>query len=193
VNDVFHLLPNELQDGQDKDLKGLVRERKEELERFRRVSPPQRLGTMPPFEMEGGGPIMRAMFKGELAAPSKDRSEANTVKGFAGSAGVVRGRARVILSLAEAGRLQPGDVLVAPATEPPWTPLFATVAAVVTDNGGVLSHTAVVAREFRIPAVVGTGRATSTFSDGQLLEVDGDAGIVRVIVEEAEPELVFAG
>jgi pyruvate,water dikinase len=149
---------------------------------------------MPPFEMEGGGPIMRAMFKGELAAPSKDKSEANTVKGFAGSAGVVRGRARVIRSLAEAGRLQPGDVLVAPATEPPWTPLFATAAAVVTDNGGVLSHTAVVAREFRIPAVVGTGRATSTFSDGQLLEVDGDAGVVRVVIEvedsEREPALV---
>jgi pyruvate,water dikinase len=194
VNDVFHLLPAELQDGVNADLKGLVLKRKEEMERFRRVSPPQKLGTMPPFEMEGGGPIMRAMFKGELAAPSKDKSEANTVKGFAGSAGVVRGRARVIRSLAEAGRLQPGDVLVAPATEPPWTPLFATAAAVVTDNGGVLSHTAVVAREFRIPAVVGTGRATSTFSDGQLLEVDGDAGVVRVVIEvedsEREPALV---
>jgi phosphoenolpyruvate synthase/pyruvate phosphate dikinase len=83
---------------------------------------------------------------------------------------------------------------VARATQPPWTPLFATAAAVVTDNGGVLSHTAVVAREFRIPAVVGTGRATSTFQDGQLIEVDGNAGIVRVIVEvedsEREPALV---
>jgi pyruvate,water dikinase len=99
----------------------------------------------------------------------------------------------VLRSLTEAARLQPGDVLVAPATEPPWTPLFATAAAVVTDNGGVLSHTAVVAREFRIPAVVGTGRATSTFQDGQLIEVDGNAGIVRVIVEAAEPEPVLAG
>jgi pyruvate,water dikinase len=134
------------------------------------------------------------MFKGELAAPLKGQSEANTVRGFAGSAGITRGTARVIRSLAEASRLQPGDVLVAIATEPPWTPLFATAAAVVTDNGGVLSHTAVVAREFRIPAVVGTGRATSTFADGQLLEVDGHAGIVRVIVEveasEREPALV---
>jgi len=194
VNDVFHLTPDELQDGRDVDLKGLVQARKAELERFRQVSPLLRLGTMPPFEMEGGGPIMRAMFKGELAAPFKGLSEANTVKGFAGSAGVTRGTARVIRSLAEAGRLQPGDVLIAPATEPPWTPLFATAAAVVTDNGGVLSHTAVVAREFRIPAVVGTGRATSTFSDGQLLEVDGNAGIVRVIIEvedsEREPALV---
>jgi pyruvate,water dikinase len=194
VSDIFHLTPNELQDGRNVDLKGLVQERKVELERFRQVSPPQKLGTMPPFEMEGGGPIMRAMFKGELAAPVNGQNEANTVKGFAGSAGVARGTARVIRSLAEADRLQPGDVLIAPATEPPWTPLFATAAAVVTDNGGVLSHTAVVAREFRIPAVVGTGRATSTFFDGQLLEVDGDAGIVRAIIEvedsEREPALV---
>lgn len=194
VDDVFHLTPDELQNGRGVDLKGLVQERVAEIERFSQVTPPQKLGTMPPFEMEAGGPVMRAVFKGELAAPIKGQNESNTVKGFAGSAGVTRGRARVIRSLTEADRLQPGDVLIAPATEPPWTPLFATAAAVVTDNGGVLSHTAVVAREFRIPAVVGTGRATSTFSDGQLLEVDGDAGIVRVIIEveesEREPALV---
>jgi phosphohistidine swiveling domain-containing protein len=194
VDYVFHLATGELKDGRDADLKGLVQQRKAELERFRQVSPPPQLGTMPPFAMEGGGPIMRAMFKGEMAAPIKGESAANTVKGFAGSAGVARGPARVIRSLAEAGKLEPGDVLVAPATEPPWTPLFATAAAVVTDNGGVLSHTAVVAREFRIPAVVGTGEATSPLQDGQLIEVDGNAGIVRVIVEvedsEREPALV---
>src|SRR5689334_19628450 len=94
--------------------------------------------------------------------------ETSKVKGSPGSAGVVRGTARVIRSLAEAGKLQPGDVLVTVVTEPPWTPLFATAAAVVTDGGGVLSHSAVVAREYRIPAVVGTGNATSTFHDGQL-------------------------
>ena len=101
--------------------------------------------------------------------------------GTPGSAGVVRGTARVIHSLAEAGKLQPGDVLVTKMTTPPWTPLFATSVAVVTDTGGVLSHAAIVAREYRIPAVVGTGHATKTFHDGQILEVDGDAGMVRVI------------
>ena len=65
--------------------------------------------------------------------------------------------------------------------------------AVVTDYGGVLSHTAVVAREYRIPAVVGTNNATSTFKDGQLIEVDGNTGIVRVVVEEHEHEPVMAG
>jgi hypothetical protein len=64
---------------------------------------------------------------------------------------------------------------------PPWTPLFATASAVVTDTGGALSHCAGVAREYRIPAVVGTGEATKVIKDGQLLEVDGDAGVVRII------------
>ena len=77
--------------------------------------------------------------------------------------------------------MRPGDVLVAPATLPPWTPLFATVVAVVTDAGGILSHCAVVAREYRIPAVVGTGSATTTIRDGQLVEVDGTAGVVRIV------------
>ena len=86
----------------------------------------------------------------------------------------------MIRSLSEAGKLQKGDVLVAETTAPPWTPLFATAAAIVTDTGGVLSHCAVVAREYRVPAVVGTGRATTTIRDGQILEVDGDAGLVRI-------------
>jgi phosphoenolpyruvate synthase/pyruvate phosphate dikinase len=101
---------------------------------------------------------------------------------------VARGTARVLHSLAEAGKLQPGDVLVAEFTVPPWTPLFATAAAVVTDGGGVLCHSAVVAREYRIPAVVGTGHATTTFKDGQLLEVDGNAGTVRVVSENQQSD-----
>jgi pyruvate,water dikinase len=72
---------------------------------------------------------------------------------------------------------------VAETTAPPWTPLFATAAAVVTDTGGILSHCAVVAREYRIPAVVGTGAATATIRNGQMIEVDGDAGIVRILPE----------
>ena len=85
--------------------------------------------------------------------------------------------------LREADKLQPGDILVTETTAPPWTPLFASVAAVVTNTGGILSHCAVVAREYRIPAVVGTGMATAMLHDGQLLEVDGDAGTVRIISE----------
>jgi len=190
ANDVFYLTPDELQNGRDVPMKLLVQERKAEMERFSRVTPPPMLGTMPAFEMTDGGSMIRAMFKGEMTPPNTSQREANRVKGVAGSAGVARGTARVIRSLAEAGKLQPGDVLVAAATEPPWTPLFATASAIVTDVGGVLSHSAVVAREYRIPAVVGTGHATTTFEDGQLLEVDGNAGIVRVVVEEVVSPLV---
>ena len=73
---------------------------------------------------------------------------------------------------------------MAPGTMPAWTPLFASISAVVTDAGGVLSHAAVVAREYGIPAVLGTGNATKVIKDGQIVEVDGEAGIV-LIVESA--------
>jgi pyruvate,water dikinase len=89
----------------------------------------------------------------------------------------------VLRSLPETGGLEEGEILVAETTAPPWTPLFATAAAVVTDTGGVLSHCTVVAREYRIPAVVGAAMATSTIKDGQSIEVDGDKGIVRLLSE----------
>jgi len=193
ANDVFCLTLDELQNGRDVPMKELVQERKAEMEHFSHVTPPPKVGTMPAFEMTDGGTLMRVMSKGEMGAPNTSLREVNKVKGIAGSGGVVRGRARIIHSLAEAGKLQPGEVLIAKSTLPPWTPLFATASAVVTDTGGVLSHSAVVAREYRIPAVVGTDYATSTFQDGQLLEVDGDAGTVHVVVEEVEHEPALVG
>jgi phosphohistidine swiveling domain-containing protein len=193
VNDVFYLTPEELQSVRDIAMKRLVQENKTEMEHFSSVTPPPMLGTAPAFEMTDGGSMVRALFKGEMSPANTSNSEMNKVNGLSGSAGRVRGTARVIHSLAEAGKLQPGDVLVAAATEPPWTPLFATASAIVTDSGGVLSHSAVVAREYRIPAVVGTGSATTTFKDGQLIEVDGNAGTVQVVVEEKVYEPALAG
>ena len=193
VNEVFYLTPDELQNGRDVSMKGSVQERKTEMKQFSHVNPPPMLGTMPAFEITDGGSMVRALLKGEMSPANTSDGDVNKVKGLPGSAGVARGTARVIRSLAEVGKLQPGEVLVTVSTEPPWTPLFATAAAVVTDQGGVLSHTAVVAREYRIPAVVGTGLATTTFHDGQLLEVDGDAGIVRVVIEEIENEPALVG
>jgi phosphohistidine swiveling domain-containing protein len=190
VSDVFYLTPDELQNGRDVPMKRSVQERKTEMEQFSHVTPPPMLGTAPAFEMTDGGSMVRALFKGELSPANKGSGETNKVKGLPGSAGVARGTARVIHSLAEAGKLQPGDVLVTVSTEPPWTPLFATASAVVTDSGGVLSHSAVVAREYHIPAVVGTGRATTTFQDGQLLEVDGNKGIVRLVSETTQSDSV---
>jgi pyruvate,water dikinase len=118
-----------------------------------------------------------------LGGPPQPSDEPGVLRGNPGSPGVVRGRARVLRSLPEAAGLRQGEVLVAETTAPPWTPLFATAAAIVTDTGGILSHSAVVAREYRIPAVVGTGAATATIRSGQEVEVDGDRGIVRVLSE----------
>jgi len=77
-----------------------------------------------------------------------------------------------------------GDVLVASLTTPAWTPLFARASAVVTDIGGPLSHGSIVAREYGIPAVLGTGSATAQFNDGQLICVDGSNGLVELISQE---------
>lgn len=103
------------------------------------------------------------------------------IKGQAASAGLVRGPARVILGLHEAELLEPGDILVCRATAPPWTPLFTIAAAVVTDDGGILSHSAIVAREYAIPCVVGTQVATQRIPDGAMIEVDGTKGTVTLL------------
>ncbi len=86
------------------------------------------------------------------------------------------GPARIIRSPAEFYKMQKGDVLVCELTDPEWTPLFKLASAVVADTGSELSHAAIVAREFGLPAVLGTGFATQRFSDGQTIRVDGDKG-----------------
>jgi rifampicin phosphotransferase len=93
----------------------------------------------------------------------------------------VRARACVMRGPEDFGRMQPGDVIVAVITTPAWTPLFARAAAVVTDIGGPLSHSSIVAREYGIPAVLGTGAATRRIRDGQMITVDGSAGTVSLM------------
>jgi pyruvate,water dikinase len=85
----------------------------------------------------------------------------------------------VVLSEADFGKIQPGDVLVCPATSPVWSVVFPQLGALVTDSGGLLSHPAIIAREYGIPAVVATGHVTSLVSDGDQLAVDGAAGVVH--------------
>ena len=146
---------------------------------FAGMRPPRALGTMRPLPAVESASLKASLkFSGSLVSPSAAQDE---LRGLSGSRGKVRGPARVLHSLSDASKLRPGDILVAPATLPSWTPYFATVAAVVTDTGGVLSHAAVVAREYGIAAVVGARGATESIRDGQILEVDGDAGTVRVV------------
>ena len=98
--------------------------------------------------------------------------------GSAISSGVVRGVVRVVHSPDELARVQPGDILVAPATDPAWTPVFAIIAGLVVERGGVLSHSAVVAREYRVPGVAGIPGIVDAVQDGDMIEVDGTNGVV---------------
>jgi pyruvate,water dikinase len=97
------------------------------------------------------------------------------------SPGVAEGRARVILDAYDDTEIEPGEVLVAPVTDAPWTPLFIPAAAVVVEMGGILSHAATVAREFGIPAVSGVKDATRIIKTGQKIRVDGNTGTVTIL------------
>ena len=112
---------------------------------------------------------------------SDDDKASNEVRGFAASSGVVEGIARIVKSVDEIKRLQPGDILVCQVTNPTWAPIFQKIKAAVSDIGGSMSHAAIVAREYGLPAVVGTGNATSKIKDGQMIRVDGGRGIVTLL------------
>jgi pyruvate,water dikinase len=101
--------------------------------------------------------------------------------GFPGAPGIVEGTARVITDHDEFPKLKPGDILVCPYTSPAWTPIFPKITGVVTDSGGMLTHAAITAREYGIPAVVGTWVATTTIKDGDIIRVDGSAGVVEIL------------
>jgi pyruvate,water dikinase len=111
---------------------------------------------------------------------ASDEASEGALSGTPASSGVVRGRARVILDPVGA-HLEPGEILVAPSTDPGWTPLFLTAAGLVMEMGGAMSHGAVVAREYGIPAVVGVESASVRIATGQTIEVDGGAGRVRIV------------
>jgi len=177
-DDVFMFTPPELRDLASNTETGAetARHRRTEMEYWATVTPPPMVGT--DYGQPPDNPIVRALER-FFGAPAP-ASEQTVVRGNRGSAGKVRGIARLIMTIDDADRLAPGEILVAPTTSPPWTTLFGTAAAIVTDTGGALSHCAIVAREYGIPAVVGTGVATATIRDGQEIEVDGDAGLVRL-------------
>lgn len=105
----------------------------------------------------------------------------NEIHGFAASPGVVEGIARVLKNVNDIGQVREGDILVSPVTTPSWGPVFPKIKAAVSDIGGTMSHAAIVAREYGMPAVVGTGRATKRITTGQRLRVDGDKGIVTIL------------
>lgn len=169
AGDIWHLRLEEIEaldapaaSKADRRLRDLVRARsarREELAGVRMIDP-------------------RAVF------PARDAGDA-LVAGEPASGGRVSGPVRIIREPAEFGRLATGDILVCPYTNPSWTPLFQRAAAVVVDSGGIGSHAAIVAREYGIPAVMGTADGTAVLRDGQTVTVDGDTGRVTSM---AEPE-----
>ena len=151
---------------------GVVAERRETRELLASREPPFIIdGVVPPFETWA-----------RRDAPTFDTVKIGQVlPGIGGCPGVARGRARVVLDPGDPRDIGPGDVLVAPLTDPSWTPLFVPVEAVVVDVGAMLSHAVIVSRELGIPAVVSVTGATKLIPDGALIEVNGTQGTVTIL------------
>jgi pyruvate,water dikinase len=154
------------------DLTQVAQVRRETWEGRRRLTPPLKLGPEHPLWRQ----IMDDQVD-SFRASTVTRGE-ELLRGMPSSPGVARGRVHVIAGPEAFDRFETGEVLVAQATTPGWTPLFARAAAVVTDVGSVMAHASLVAREYGIPAVVGSGDATRKLRDGMLVTVDGSAGVV---------------
>jgi pyruvate,water dikinase len=167
TEDIFYLRFEELRDvaRTNRVDEQLVRERRDAFRSYQALTPPRVLTS-----------------DGEAIAGSYHRDDfpEGALVGLSVSAGTVEGRARVILDVADAD-LEPGDILVTAYTDPSWTPLFVTVAGLVTEVGGLMTHGAVIAREYGLPAVVGVERATRLIRDGQRIRVHGTEGYVEVV------------
>ncbi len=129
-------------------------------------------------------PVVVGRFEPNQAAPAPVVPAADVLRGLAVSPGVATGPARVILKPDASAKVLPGEILVAPFTDPGWTPYFLHAAAIVMDMGGLLSHGCIVAREYGLPAVVNVGPATRIIRTGQMIRVDGNLGVVTILNRE---------
>lgn len=164
----------------------IVKRRKEILETLSEWAPPPALGTIPEevsdptMQMLWGVTAERLRKWIAQSGPATDGGPGE-LTGYGGSPGVVEGVARVVRSVDEIGDVQEGEVLVCPLTSPSWGPIFPRIVAAVADAGGMMSHAAIVCREYGLPAVVGTGQGTRVIKTGQRVRVDGGNGVVTVI------------
>jgi pyruvate,water dikinase len=159
-----------------------------EIERRRKIlaalatQPPQPALNAPPDVITEPFTIMLWGITTESVARwLKGAADKLTLTGMAASPGKVEGRARVIRSADELGQIEDGEILVAPVTAPSWAPVFGKIRATVTDIGGMMSHAAIVCREYGLPAVTGTGSASSSIKTGQMVRVDGTSGEVTIL------------
>ena len=144
---------------------GLIRDRREAFRSYEVLNPPRVLTS--------DGEAITGEYRREDVPPG-------ALPGLPVSAGIVEGRARVMTDMAQAG-LDEGDILVTAFTDPSWTPLFLTASGLVTQVGGLMTHGAVIAREYGLPAVVGVEQATHLIHDGQMIRVNGNAGYVEIL------------
>ena len=145
--------------------RGLIARRKQEHQYFEKLTPPRVITS--------DGEIVAGKYK-------RENLPAGAIVGLPVSSGVIEGRARVILAMEDAD-LEEGDILVTPFTDPSWTPLFVSIKGLVTEVGGLMTHGAVIAREYGLPAVVGVERATQLIRDGQSIRVNGTEGYVELL------------
>jgi pyruvate,water dikinase len=169
--DIFYLTFQELQEvARTHQVDGeLIRQRKEAFGSYQALTPPR---------------VLTSDGEAIAGAYRRDDVPAGALVGVPVSAGTVEGRARVILDLAEAD-LEPGDILVTAYTDPSWTPLFVAITGLVTEVGGLMTHGAVIAREYGLPAVVGVDQATRKIQNGQRIRVHGTDGYVEIVPEPA--------
>ena len=182
-SDVFFLHQEEVRDAlvNGGDQRSTVAKWRTSVEAAAQASPPGAVGTPPPPpSSDFVDPFMDAIVTRLLGIkpPAEGEVDPDVIDGVAGSPGIYRGVARVVKSLDEAGDLEDGEIMVCEMTLPPWVPMFSIAGAVVSDVGGVMSHCAIVAREFNIPAVVGTVDGTTRITTGQVITVDGIKGDV---------------
>jgi pyruvate,water dikinase len=169
-DDIFFLKPEELEPltrGQSTiDIKQAIASRRADYEKWQAITPPN---------------LIVGRFDPDRYVPEEVKADVQQLKGLAVSPGVVSGKARVILRADDNEQVQAGEILVAPFTDPGWTPYFIPAAGIVMEQGGLLSHGAIIAREYGIPAVVNVGNATKIIKTGQTIQVDGDRGVVRIL------------
>jgi pyruvate,water dikinase len=162
--------------------------RKQILERLRSWAPPPALGEPPKAVTEAATVMlwgittdMVEQWLGAQDGQGEDGAGEGELRGFAASPGVAEGLARVITSVDQLDRVRSGEILVCPITAPSWAPVFSRIEGAVSDIGGIMSHAAIVSREYGLPAVVGTGFGTKRIQDGQRVRVDGNSGVVTVL------------
>ncbi len=181
AEDIMFLRYNELRyligDVEGYDARSIVSQRKAERAEAEQVQPPDWIGTA--TESQLAFPYLSLWgFPDRLDI---EQTDDESIAGIAASPGVVEGTAKVVSSIDEFDEVRQGDILVCQMTNPAWTPLFAMISAIVTDAGGTVSHPAVMAREFGIPAVIGCSVATKRIKSGDRLRVDGSKGLVEVL------------